>query len=160
MEFDTIWVVSWDVLRPTAPWAMLLLLLLLRAAAALPHFLVPAEPGRRHVYVGVGSTPSDLAWMQRQEVHLEVRYRPLLVQPRAGGHRGGARRRLLSQRGLDPRWDEDEAGNRHLRALEKEQFRGSLRLNVASQPIYKTGLDSLFHVRGRHDTPGRSFSIG
>ena len=81
MEFDTIWVVSWDVLRPTAPWAMLLLLLLLRAAAALPHFLVPAEPGRRHVYVGVGSTPSDLAWMQRQEVHLEVRYRPLLVQP-------------------------------------------------------------------------------
>lgn len=29
------------------------------------------------------------------------------------------------------------------------------RLSVASHPIYKNGLDSLFHVRGLHDTLGK-----
>ena len=56
-------------------------MLLLLTAEALPHFLVPSEPARRHVYVGVGSTPQDVAWMERQEAHLEVRYTPVMVQP-------------------------------------------------------------------------------
>ena len=37
----------------------------------------------------------------------------------------------------------------------------TFRLNVASHPIFKTGLDSVFHVRGRHDTWGSSgFATG
>eukprot|EP00435_Cladocopium_sp_Y103_P069424 s364_g33.t1 len=98
----------------------------------------------RYVYVGVGGAPTDLAWVERQEEHAPgVRYVPVLIQPNP--RHAPALEEIVKERGgafyPNAAWTRD--GKR-------------MRLNVASHPIYKNGLDSLFFVRGRHDTWGSS----
>ncbi|CAJ1409975.1 unnamed protein product, partial [Effrenium voratum] len=106
-----------------------------------PDFLaLPLPQGQgRHVYVGVGATPNDMSWIQQQEKHLDVRFLPVMVQP----HPAWA---------LQLRQIAEDTGGAFYPNVAWIRDGMRMRLNVASHPIFKTGLDSVFHVRGRHDT--------
>ncbi|CAE8627499.1 unnamed protein product [Polarella glacialis] len=110
----------------------------------LPHGMLAASAGSeasgqpRHVYIGIGATPKDGDWIREQQKSTGAIYRPVLIQPH-------------------PRWAEglrglaQEMGGTFYPNAAWSKDGGRLRLNMATDPIYATGLDSLFHVRGRHD---------
>lgn len=93
----------------------------------------------RHIFVVVGATTTDQPWLRAQWEQFGIRYVPVMVQPHPVWAQP-LQQMAEEMNGVfypNVAWTAD--------GLKK-------RLNVASNPLYGTGLDSIFRTRGLHDT--------
>ncbi|OLP81867.1 Sn1-specific diacylglycerol lipase alpha [Symbiodinium microadriaticum] len=97
----------------------------------------------RHIFVVVGATTTDQPWLRAQWEQFGIRYVPVMVQPHPVWAQP-LQQMAEEMNGVfypNVAWTAD--------GLKK-------RLNVASNPLYGTGLDSIFRTRGLHDTRGQT----